>query len=141
NLLARLPRAHLQPARITRNLAYNTRARNPARAGHEFVNALLSRGVHSGPGSPVAGHHNAFLHGARWTGEFKGHWHWSIDQIVIGVDDIYGTRDAVMQSNLKPGGFGKKGDISGLALRHNIEGAALCGGASCKNCPVLAGVI
>src|ERR1017187_3430279 len=53
NLLARLLSVHFQPAWVAWYLPYDADAGNFTNSGHKSINALLCRGVHYCPGSPI----------------------------------------------------------------------------------------
>ena len=60
---------------------------------------------------------------------------------MIGIEDIHGAGDAVMEADRKTGRLSEKTQFRGLGCRHNIEGDGLCGRIPCENNQVAAGIV
>src|ERR1035437_8534561 len=112
---------HLQPAWVAWYLPYDADAGNFTSSSHKSINALLGRGVHYCPGSPILCVYYVLLHIARRARQFKRYRRWDGNQVVIGIEDIHRPSDAVMKANRKTGRLRKKTQDCGLTCRHNIE--------------------
>ncbi len=83
----------------------------------------------------------SLLCGTGRPGELEGDSQRCGDQIVIGVENIHGPTDAVMQADRNAGRLRQETYVGRLLLRRDIERASLSSGPAHKGCHVVTGVL